>query len=84
MRQARQFSWSAVEVGAVGAAEVAWFPGLVQRAQGVGNVLRELRAGGVDGIWGSEGFEGAELIECMDDLFCIGQNRDRVRLKAGA
>jgi hypothetical protein len=39
---------------------------------------------GVDGIWGSEGFEGAELIECMDDLFCIGQNRDRVRLKAGA
>jgi hypothetical protein len=27
--------------GAVGAAEVAGFPGLVQRAEGVGNVLRE-------------------------------------------
>ena len=25
--------------GGVGAAEVAWFPGLVQRAEGVGNVL---------------------------------------------
>jgi len=25
--------------GDVGAAEVAWFPGLVQRAEGVGNVL---------------------------------------------
>ena len=33
------------------AAEVARFPGFVQRAEGVGNVLRELRAGGgVDGI----------------------------------
>ncbi len=29
--------------GAVGAAEAAWFPGFVQRAEGVGNVLGELR-----------------------------------------
>jgi hypothetical protein len=28
------------------AAEVAWFPGFVQRAEGVGNALGELRAGG--------------------------------------
>jgi len=32
--------------GAVGRAQVAWFPGLVQGAESVGNVLRELRAGG--------------------------------------
>jgi hypothetical protein len=44
--------------GAVGAAEVAWFPGFVQRAEGVGNVLGELRAGGgIDGIEGIKGFE---------------------------
>jgi hypothetical protein len=36
--------------GAVGAAEVAWFPGFVQRAEGVGNVLGELGAGGVNGL----------------------------------
>jgi hypothetical protein len=71
--------------GAVGAAEVARFPGFVQRAEGVGNVLRELRArGGVDGIRGSKGFEDSELMERTDDLFWIGQNRDRVRLEAGA
>jgi hypothetical protein len=39
----------------VGAAEVAWFPGLVQGAEGSRNVFGELRAGGgVDGIWGGE------------------------------
>jgi hypothetical protein len=38
----------------------------------------------VDGIWGSKGFEGSELIECADDLFWIGQNRDGVRLEACA
>jgi hypothetical protein len=37
--------------GPVGASEVAPFPGLVQGTEGVGNVLRELGAGGgVDGI----------------------------------
>src|SRR5262249_28303249 len=44
-----------------------------------------LRAGGgVDGIWGSEGFEGSELIKGADDQFWFGQNRDRVRLEAGS
>jgi hypothetical protein len=39
--------------GAVGRAQVAWFPGLVQGAESVGNVLRQLRAGGgVDGVGG--------------------------------
>jgi hypothetical protein len=46
----------------VGAAQVAWFPGLIQGAEGVGDILRELGAGGgVDGIGGGKGFEGAEL-----------------------
>jgi len=36
--------------GAVGAAEVAWFPGFVQRAEGVGNVLGELLGQNGDGI----------------------------------
>ena len=42
--------------GGVSASEVARFPGLVQmRAEGVGDVLWELRAGGgVDGVCGSE------------------------------
>jgi hypothetical protein len=43
--------------GAVGRAEVARFPGFVQRAEGVGDVLGELWAcGGVDGIGAREGF----------------------------
>jgi hypothetical protein len=83
--QPRQFSWSAVEVGAAGAAEVAWFPGLVQRAQGVGNVLRELRAGGrVDGIGGMKALQRAERVERTDDLLWVDQNRNGVRLEAGA
>jgi hypothetical protein len=66
----------------VGAAEVTWFPGFVQRAEGGGNVLRQLRAGGgVDGIGAREGFQGPELIERADDLFWIGQNGNRVRLE---
>ena len=32
--------------GAVGASEVAWFPGSFQGAEGGGNVLGELGAGG--------------------------------------
>ena len=31
-----------------------------------------------------EGFRGPELIERADDLFWIGQDRNRVRLEAGA
>jgi len=39
--------------GAVGAAEVAWFPWLVEGAEGGGNVLWELWAGGgVNGLGG--------------------------------
>jgi hypothetical protein len=69
----------------VGAAQVAWFPGFVQRAEGVGDVLKQLRAGGgVDGIGAREGFEIPESVEGLDDFFWIGQNRDRVRLEAGA
>jgi len=46
----------------VGASQVAWFPGLVQGAEGVGDVLRELGAGGgVDGIGGGKGFEARSL-----------------------
>jgi hypothetical protein len=69
----------------VGASQVAWFPGLVQGAEGSRNVFGELRAGGgVDGAWGGEAFEGSELGKLGDDLFWFGQNRDGVRLKAGA
>jgi hypothetical protein len=54
----------------VGASEVAGFPGFVQRAEGVGNVLRQLRAGGgVDGIGALEGFEIPESVEGLDDFF---------------
>ena len=35
--------------GAVGRAQVAWFPGFVQRAESVGDVLGQLRAGGRPG-----------------------------------
>ena len=71
--------------GAVGRAEVAGFPGFVQRAESGGNVFRQLRArGGVNGIGARECFQGPELIERTDDLLWIGQDRDRVRLEAGA
>ena len=71
--------------GSVGASQVAWFPGFVQRAEGGGNVLGQLRAGGgVNGIGAREGFQGPELIERADDLFWIGQNGNRVRLEACA
>jgi hypothetical protein len=45
----------------------------------------ELRAGGgVNGIGGRESFEGSGVDRGADDLFWIGQNRDGVRLEAGA
>ena len=69
----------------VGRAEVAGFPGFVQRAESGGNVLGQLRAGGgVNGIGAREGFEIPEPVEGTDDLFWIGQNGNRVRLEAGA
>ena len=41
--------------GGVGASQVSWFPGFVQRAEGGGNVLWELWAGGgVNGLGGRE------------------------------
>jgi hypothetical protein len=53
--------------GGVGAAQVAWFPGFVQRAEGGRNVLGELGAcGGVDGIGAREAFEIPELSERPD------------------
>ena len=71
--------------GGVGASEVAWFPGLVGRAEGVSNVLWELRAsGGVDGLWTRETLESSEPVEGLDDFLGLGQNRDGVRLEAGA
>ena len=37
--------------------------------------------GGVNGIGAREGFQGPELIERADDLFWIGEDRDRIRLE---
>jgi len=54
----------------VGVAQVARFPGFVQRAESGGNVLRELRTGGgLDGVGAREGFEIPESVEGLDDLF---------------
>src|ERR1700758_1082453 len=69
----------------VGAAEVAWFPGLVQRAEGVGNVLRELGAGGgVDGIWARETLESPEPVKGLDNFLRLGQDGDGIGFEAGA
>jgi hypothetical protein len=71
--------------GSIGASEVAWFPGLIQRTEGVGDVLGQLRAGGgVNGIGAREGFEIPESVEGLDNFLWIGQDRDRVRLEACA
>lgn len=71
--------------GPVGAPEVARFPGLVGRAEGVGNVLGKLGAGGgVDGVGAREGFHGAEVLQGPDDRAWLRQDRDRVGLEAGA
>ena len=71
--------------GAVGASEVARFPGLVEGTEGGRDVLRQLRAGGgVDGIGAREAFEIPEPVEGLDDLFWVGQDGDGVRLLSGA
>ena len=59
--------------GSIGVSEVARFSGLVQGAEGVGNVLGQLGAGGgVDGIGAGEGFHGAEVLQA------ICSNRERL------
>jgi hypothetical protein len=69
--------------GAVGAAEVTWFPGQVEGAEGGGHVLGELRAGGgVDGLGGREVFNGPELVESLDDFLGVAEDGDEVRLEA--
>jgi hypothetical protein len=55
---------------AVGAAEVAWFARFVQRAEGVGNVLWELRAGGGVGAIG-EGSFGFAIGKTKIGTICI-------------
>ena len=71
--------------GAVGGAQVAGFPGLVQGAEGGGNVLRELRAGGgVNGLGGRKAFEIPESVEGLDKFLGVGQDGDDVGLGTGA
>jgi hypothetical protein len=64
---------------------VAGFPREVEGAEGGGNVLWELRAGGgVNGLGGREAFEGSEGVEGLDKFLGVGQNGDEVGLGAGA
>jgi hypothetical protein len=68
--------------GAVGAAQVAGFPpGSFQGAEGGGNVLGELWAGGgVHGCGGREALEISESVEGLDKFLGVGQNGDDVGL----
>jgi len=69
--------------GGVGASQVSWFPGFVQRAEGV--VLGELRAGGgVDGLGGRKAFEIPESVEGLDNFLGVAEDGDGVGLEAGA
>ena len=64
--------------GAVGASQVSWFPREVEGAEGGGNVLGELRAGGgVDGLGGREAFEIPESVEGLDNFLGVGQDGER-------
>ena len=59
--------------GAVGAAEVAGFPGEVEGAEGGGNVLGELWAGGgVNGFGGRKALEVPESVEGLDEFLGVG------------
>jgi hypothetical protein len=70
---------------AVGASEVAWFPGSFQGAEGGGHVLGELRAGGgVNGCGGRKALEVPESVEGLNEFLGVGQDGDWVRLEAGA
>jgi hypothetical protein len=78
------FGFEAVATdGAVGGSEVAGFPRQFEGAEGGGNVLGELRAGGgVNGVGAREAFEIPELSECADNFLWLGQNGDLVGLEA--
>jgi hypothetical protein len=70
--------------GAVGASQVAGFPRQVEGAEGGGNVLWELGAGGgVNGIRGREAFEIAESLKGLNKFLWVGEDGDWVRLEAG-
>jgi hypothetical protein len=70
--------------GSVGAAQVAGFPREVEGAEGGGNVLGELRAGGgVNGLGGREALEVPESVEGLNEFLGVGQNGDEVGLEAG-
>src|SRR5271166_3363120 len=80
------FGFEAVATdGAVGASQVSWFPGLVKGAEGGGNVLGELGAGGgVNGLGGREAFEIPESVEGLNKFLGVGQDGDEVGLGTGA
>jgi hypothetical protein len=64
---------------------VAWFPRQVEGAEGGGNVLWELGAGGgVHGVGGREAFEIPEPVEGLNNFLWVGEDGDWVRLEAGA
>jgi hypothetical protein len=64
---------------------VAGFLGQVEGAEGGGNVLGELGAGGgVNGLGGRKAFEVPESVERVDKFLWIGQDGDEVGLEAGA
>jgi hypothetical protein len=70
--------------GAVGAAQVAGFPREIEGAEGGGNVLVELWAGGgVNGCGGRETLEIPESVEGQDKFLGVGQDGDEVGLGAG-
>ena len=72
-------------VDRVRARAVSWFPGLVEGAEGGGNVLGELGAGGgVNGLWGREAFKGPEFVEGLDDFLGVAEDGDGIWLEAGA
>jgi hypothetical protein len=71
--------------GAVGASEVTWFPREVEGAEGGGNVLWELWAGGgVNGFGGRKAFEGPEPVEGLNKFLGVAEDGDEVRLETGA
>jgi hypothetical protein len=64
---------------------VSGFPGQVEGAEGGGNVLGELCAGGgVDGCGGRKAFEVPESVEGLDKFLWVGQDGDEVGLETGA
>jgi hypothetical protein len=71
--------------GAVGAAQVAGFPREVEGAEGGGNVLGELWAGGgVNGCGGRKALEVPESVEGLDKFLWVAEDGDGIWLEAGA